>query len=340
MDAPNALSVHRALAARYRRSRGLPRAARAASVARARRVRVDLDGAVRARGDRRAARRLHGPRLVRRGAVRRRARHRAAPVRAEGGRRGERACGSSPGSCPHCSTCRPRRCVTRVFRWTRCTPYSPGAASRHWPRARPRRAGSHRPRRRGSPAPRPNPGCARPRPAAGAAVARPRRPRTTLGWTTRTLHRRCLTAFGYGPSVLRRVLRFRRAVALLRAGVAPAEVAARAGYADQPHLSRDVRAFAGVSPLGWRRHTPSRAVAPAGRGATTEPACDDAEVRRGPPVVASPDRRRSTSAQPAARAGEQREQVDARAVRVVDRRRSASPRTRRTAPARRGVRPP
>jgi AraC-like DNA-binding protein len=69
-----------------------------------------------------------------------------------------------------------------------------------------------------------------------------------LGWTTRTLHRRCLAAFGYGPSVLRRVLRFRRAVALLRAGVAPAEVAARAGYADQPHLSRDVRAFAGVSP--------------------------------------------------------------------------------------------
>ena len=69
-----------------------------------------------------------------------------------------------------------------------------------------------------------------------------------LGWTTRTLHRRCLTAFGYGPSVLRRVLRFRRAVALLRTGVAPADVAARAGYADQPHLSRDVRAFAGVSP--------------------------------------------------------------------------------------------
>jgi AraC-like DNA-binding protein len=69
-----------------------------------------------------------------------------------------------------------------------------------------------------------------------------------LGWTTRTLHRRSLAAFGYGPAVLRRVLRFRRALALLRAGVAPADVAARAGYADQPHLSRDVRAFAGDSP--------------------------------------------------------------------------------------------
>jgi AraC-like DNA-binding protein len=71
-----------------------------------------------------------------------------------------------------------------------------------------------------------------------------------LGWTTRTLHRRSVAAFGYGPSVLRRVLRFRRAQALLRAGVAPAEVAARTGYADQPHLSREVRVFAGVSPAG------------------------------------------------------------------------------------------
>jgi AraC-like DNA-binding protein len=69
-----------------------------------------------------------------------------------------------------------------------------------------------------------------------------------LGWTTRTLHRHCLAAFGYGPATLRRVLRFRRAFALLEAGVGPTEAAARAGYADQPHLSRDVRTFAGVSP--------------------------------------------------------------------------------------------
>jgi AraC-like DNA-binding protein len=69
-----------------------------------------------------------------------------------------------------------------------------------------------------------------------------------LGCTTRSVHRRCLSAFGYGPAVLRRVLRFRRATALLHAGMAPADVAAMAGYADQPHLSREVRALAGASP--------------------------------------------------------------------------------------------
>lgn len=81
-----------------------------------------------------------------------------------------------------------------------------------------------------------------------------------LGWTARSLHRRCLTAFGYGPSVLRRVLRFRRAAALLDRGVAPARAAALAGYADQPHLSREVKALAGISPAqfgsGANRSTP------------------------------------------------------------------------------------
>ncbi|OZM78508.1 helix-turn-helix domain-containing protein [Pseudonocardia sp. MH-G8] len=69
-----------------------------------------------------------------------------------------------------------------------------------------------------------------------------------LGWTERSLHRRCLAAFGYGPAVLRRVLRFRRAAALLYDGVPIAQAAAVAGYADQPHLSREVRALAGVAP--------------------------------------------------------------------------------------------
>jgi AraC-like DNA-binding protein len=81
-----------------------------------------------------------------------------------------------------------------------------------------------------------------------------------LGCTPRSVHRRCLAAFGYGPATLRRVLRFRRAAALLRAGVSPAEAAAVSGYADQPHLSRETRSLAGVSPgqlaSGANRSTP------------------------------------------------------------------------------------
>ena len=76
-----------------------------------------------------------------------------------------------------------------------------------------------------------------------------------LGVTGRTLHRRCVATLGYGPAVARRVLRFRAAAALLYDGVAPAEVAARTGYADQPHLSREVRALAGVSPASLAPRT-------------------------------------------------------------------------------------
>ncbi len=69
-----------------------------------------------------------------------------------------------------------------------------------------------------------------------------------LGVTPRTLHRRSLAAFGYGPRTLGRVLRLQRVLPLLDAGVPLAEVAQRAGYADQPHLSREVRALTGRSP--------------------------------------------------------------------------------------------
>ncbi|MGW0331043.1 DUF6597 domain-containing transcriptional factor [Streptomyces sp. NPDC003011] len=67
-----------------------------------------------------------------------------------------------------------------------------------------------------------------------------------LGIGARRLHRRSLAAFGYGPKALARVLRLRRALALARAGVPFAETAARAGFADQAHLARDVRELAGM----------------------------------------------------------------------------------------------
>lgn len=69
-----------------------------------------------------------------------------------------------------------------------------------------------------------------------------------LGWSARSLTRQCTAVYGYGPAMLRRVLRFRAASGLVHAGVAPAEVAARTGYADQPHLTREFRALAGVTP--------------------------------------------------------------------------------------------
>jgi AraC-like DNA-binding protein len=67
-----------------------------------------------------------------------------------------------------------------------------------------------------------------------------------VGLSERQLHRRCLAAFGYGPKVLHRVLRFHEAVGLARSGAAFADVAVTAGYADQAHLAREVLALAGV----------------------------------------------------------------------------------------------
>ena len=68
-----------------------------------------------------------------------------------------------------------------------------------------------------------------------------------VGLSERQLRRRSLAAFGYGPKTLQRILRFRRALALARRGVTFADVAADSGYADQPHLAREVKELAGVS---------------------------------------------------------------------------------------------
>lgn len=69
----------------------------------------------------------------------------------------------------------------------------------------------------------------------------------SLGLSERQLRRRSLDAFGYGPKTLSRILRLDRAVRLAREGLPFVESAAEAGYADQAHLARDVRALAGVS---------------------------------------------------------------------------------------------
>lgn len=70
-----------------------------------------------------------------------------------------------------------------------------------------------------------------------------------LGLSERQLRRRSLSAFGYPPKTLARILRLNRAVDLAHAGTPFASVAVTTGYADQAHLAREVRALAGV-PLG------------------------------------------------------------------------------------------
>jgi AraC-like DNA-binding protein len=68
-----------------------------------------------------------------------------------------------------------------------------------------------------------------------------------VGLSERQLLRRSLASFGYGPKTLARVLRMERALALATGGMPAADVAASVGYADQAHLSREVKALAGVS---------------------------------------------------------------------------------------------
>lgn len=71
-----------------------------------------------------------------------------------------------------------------------------------------------------------------------------------LDVSPRTLRRRCQEAFGYGPKTLDRILRFQRFLHLARQpeGVNLAGLAFAAGYADQPHLTREVRRLSGFSP--------------------------------------------------------------------------------------------
>jgi AraC-like DNA-binding protein len=84
------------------------------------------------------------------------------------------------------------------------------------------------------------------------------------GLSARQLHRRCTTAFGYGPSVLARILRFQRFLALAEqpgeGRPSLAVLAAAAGYADQAHLVRESRSLGGAPPSTLLRSRPARPI--------------------------------------------------------------------------------
>jgi len=97
-------------------------------------------------------------------------------------------------------------------------------------------------------------GVSEPEPLVRAAVVALGRPRARvasvaadLGLSTRELQRRIAQAVGYGPKMLARVLRFQRLQALPPAPLI--ELALAAGYADQAHMTAEVTALAGVSPV-------------------------------------------------------------------------------------------
>jgi AraC-like DNA-binding protein len=68
------------------------------------------------------------------------------------------------------------------------------------------------------------------------------------GLSRRTVERRVARATGLTQGAIGQIKRAERAVELLRLGLSPLDVADRAGYADQPHLTRSVRRFAGRTP--------------------------------------------------------------------------------------------
>jgi AraC-like DNA-binding protein len=72
-----------------------------------------------------------------------------------------------------------------------------------------------------------------------------------IGWSPRYLTDRVRAEVGLRPKQIARVARFYRARKAVRPSTRLADVAAGHGYADQSHLVRDFRAFAGCTPSRW-----------------------------------------------------------------------------------------
>jgi AraC-like DNA-binding protein len=80
-----------------------------------------------------------------------------------------------------------------------------------------------------------------------------------LDISPRQLHRRFITALGFGPKTLERILRFQGFLALVQGQgerhVGLARLAQQAGYADQAHLTREGAALTGVTPRAFLEET-------------------------------------------------------------------------------------
>ncbi|GIF09790.1 hypothetical protein Asi03nite_73280 [Actinoplanes siamensis] len=75
-----------------------------------------------------------------------------------------------------------------------------------------------------------------------------------LGVRRRRLEQAFRQYVGVAPGSVARVARFQRAAGMLAGQVTLGRVAAECGYADQPHLTREVRAMSGCTPAELRQH--------------------------------------------------------------------------------------
>jgi AraC-like DNA-binding protein len=74
----------------------------------------------------------------------------------------------------------------------------------------------------------------------------------STGAGARRIERAFARHVGVGPKVFARIARFRALVAAAQAGEGGwADLAAAAGYADQPHMTREFRHLSGLSPGEW-----------------------------------------------------------------------------------------
>lgn len=87
--------------------------------------------------------------------------------------------------------------------------------------------------------------------AASRGRARIRDLADDVGWSQRHLSTRFGAELGLSPKKAARILRFEHACELFDQGLDGAEVAASAGYYDQPHMHADWREFADATPLEW-----------------------------------------------------------------------------------------
>lgn len=76
-----------------------------------------------------------------------------------------------------------------------------------------------------------------------------------LGWSRKHLNDRFCEEVGIGPKVFTRMVRFNHALAMARHGTGDgwAAIAIDCGYADQAHLAREFRTFAGMTPTAVAR---------------------------------------------------------------------------------------